>query len=322
MLSRLFGEGHAVMAVGDPNQAIYGWRGRVGVQHPRVRRRLPRAVGRARRCTTSPSAVAPTGASSRSPTSSRSRLRRAAAGRAARAGPDAGEGVVQHRRPRDPRRRAGLARRRRRRRPHRRRRRPLVRHRGAHPRQRARRGRLRRAHRRRRSRSRSSGLSGLLRLPEVAEVVATLRLLHDVTANAALLTLLTGPRWAVGPRDLRLLARRAAADRRPAAGPRRASRCESVARPAGPHRRRHRPRRGARARRRAGRPRRRCRTPTAALERFGLLAAELRYGCAATSGSRCSTSCGGSSTPPASTSSWPRRSARPRPPGATTSTCS
>lgn len=53
------------------------------------------------------------------------------------------------------------------------------------------------------------GLSGLLRLPEVAEVVATLHLLHDVTANAALLTLLTGPRWAIGPRDLRLLCRRA-----------------------------------------------------------------------------------------------------------------
>src|SRR5690606_8279399 len=44
------------------------------------------------------------------------------------------------------------------------------------------------------------GLSGLLRLPEVAEVVATLTLLHDLTANAALLTLLTGPRWAIGPR--------------------------------------------------------------------------------------------------------------------------
>jgi DNA helicase-2/ATP-dependent DNA helicase PcrA len=53
------------------------------------------------------------------------------------------------------------------------------------------------------------GLSGLLRLPEVAEIVATLHLLHDVTANAALLTLLTGPRWAIGPRDLRLLSRRA-----------------------------------------------------------------------------------------------------------------
>ena len=54
------------------------------------------------------------------------------------------------------------------------------------------------------------GLSGLIRLPEVAEVVATLTLLHDVTANAAMLTLLTGPRWAIGPRDLRLLALRAA----------------------------------------------------------------------------------------------------------------
>ena len=53
------------------------------------------------------------------------------------------------------------------------------------------------------------GLSGLLRLPEVAEVVAILHLLHDVTANTALLTLLTGPRWAVGPRDLRLLSQRA-----------------------------------------------------------------------------------------------------------------
>ena len=54
------------------------------------------------------------------------------------------------------------------------------------------------------------GLSGLLRLPEVAELVAVLRLLHDVTDNAALLTLLTGPRWAIGPRDLRLLGSRAA----------------------------------------------------------------------------------------------------------------
>jgi DNA helicase-2/ATP-dependent DNA helicase PcrA len=53
------------------------------------------------------------------------------------------------------------------------------------------------------------GLSGLIRLPEVAEVVATLSLLHDVTANTAVLTLLAGPRWAIGPRDLRLLAERA-----------------------------------------------------------------------------------------------------------------
>lgn len=53
------------------------------------------------------------------------------------------------------------------------------------------------------------GLSGLLRLPEVAEVVAVLTLLHDVTANPAVLTLLSGPRWAIGPRDLKLLGERA-----------------------------------------------------------------------------------------------------------------
>ena len=53
------------------------------------------------------------------------------------------------------------------------------------------------------------GLKGLLRLPEVAEVLATLTLVHDLSANAELIALLTGPRWAVGPRDLALLGRRA-----------------------------------------------------------------------------------------------------------------
>lgn len=53
------------------------------------------------------------------------------------------------------------------------------------------------------------GLAGLMRLPEVSEVVATLSLLHDLTANADLLTLLNGPRWAIGPRDLALLGKRA-----------------------------------------------------------------------------------------------------------------
>ncbi len=53
------------------------------------------------------------------------------------------------------------------------------------------------------------GLKGLLRLPEVSEVISTLHLLHDLTANADLLALLTGPRWMIGPRDLALLGRRA-----------------------------------------------------------------------------------------------------------------
>ncbi len=53
------------------------------------------------------------------------------------------------------------------------------------------------------------GLGGLLHLPEVMDVTATLRLVDDVTANADLVRLLTGPRWRVGPRDLALLGRRA-----------------------------------------------------------------------------------------------------------------
>ena len=53
------------------------------------------------------------------------------------------------------------------------------------------------------------GLSGLLQMPEVVEVVSTLEALSDVTANAALLALLAGPRWAVGARDLALLGSRA-----------------------------------------------------------------------------------------------------------------
>jgi DNA helicase II / ATP-dependent DNA helicase PcrA len=53
------------------------------------------------------------------------------------------------------------------------------------------------------------GLGGLLHLPEILDVTATLRLIHDVTANPDLIRLLTGPRWRVGPRDLGLLGRRA-----------------------------------------------------------------------------------------------------------------
>ncbi len=53
------------------------------------------------------------------------------------------------------------------------------------------------------------GLSGLLHLPEVADTVATCEVLHDPTANACLVRLLTGPRWRIGPRDLALLGRRA-----------------------------------------------------------------------------------------------------------------
>jgi DNA helicase-2/ATP-dependent DNA helicase PcrA len=53
------------------------------------------------------------------------------------------------------------------------------------------------------------GLGGLLSVPEVQDVVATLRVLHDAAASDALARLLTGPRWRIGPRDLVALGRRA-----------------------------------------------------------------------------------------------------------------
>ncbi|MFL6077838.1 MAG: UvrD-helicase domain-containing protein [Mycobacteriales bacterium] len=63
------------------------------------------------------------------------------------------------------------------------------------------------------------GLGGLLEMPEVADIVATLEVLADPTANAALVRLLIGPRWMLGVRDLAALGARAralaAADRPP-----------------------------------------------------------------------------------------------------------
>ncbi|AYG80583.1 ATP-dependent DNA helicase PcrA [Streptomyces hundungensis] len=53
------------------------------------------------------------------------------------------------------------------------------------------------------------GLSGLLHLPEVADLVAVCEVLQDPGANAPLVRILTGPRWRIGPRDLALLGRRA-----------------------------------------------------------------------------------------------------------------
>ena len=62
------------------------------------------------------------------------------------------------------------------------------------------------------------GLAGLLAVPEVADVVAMLRLVADPTAGAAAMRVLTGPRWRLGGRDISALWRRAVdldgADRR------------------------------------------------------------------------------------------------------------
>src|SRR5262249_59405202 len=63
------------------------------------------------------------------------------------------------------------------------------------------------------------GLGGLLTVPEVQDVVATLRVLHDPAASDALARLLTGPRWRIGPRDLGALGHRARVMARYPSGP-------------------------------------------------------------------------------------------------------
>ena len=91
------------------------------------------------------------------------------------------------------------------------------------------------------------GLGGLLEVPEVSDVVATLTVLVDPTAGDALGRLLTGARWRIGPRDLAALEARARAlvhSRRPAPPTDEGAR------------RRPRPRRARQHRRGARRPRR------------------------------------------------------------------
>lgn len=58
-------------------------------------------------------------------------------------------------------------------------------------------------------RSELVGLSGLIHTAEVADVIAVLNVVAEPSANASLLRLLTGPRWRIGMRDLALLGRRA-----------------------------------------------------------------------------------------------------------------
>ncbi|QTV79812.1 ATP-dependent helicase [Microbacterium sp. NIBRBAC000506063] len=49
------------------------------------------------------------------------------------------------------------------------------------------------------------GLGGLLATPEVVDVVSTLRVIHDPTAGSALIRLLVGPRFGVGVADMAAL---------------------------------------------------------------------------------------------------------------------
>ncbi len=53
------------------------------------------------------------------------------------------------------------------------------------------------------------GLSGLLAVPEVADLISVLQVIADPTRSDHLLRILTGPRWRIGPADLAVLAERA-----------------------------------------------------------------------------------------------------------------
>ena len=185
---------------------------RLGVQHPRLRGDVPGATGRRRACrrTRSPSTGARTGGSSTSPTGWPRRCTtprrrppaRRQAGRPRTASVTARVFETQREELAwlveavrevhgDPRRAA------------------VVRHRRADPRQRARRRGLRRPDRRRhpgRDRRACPGCCGCPRWPRSWRCCTCSRTSRP---TPSLLTLLTGPRWAIGPRDLKLLGDRA-----------------------------------------------------------------------------------------------------------------
>ncbi|KAA8958925.1 ATP-dependent helicase [Mycobacterium sp.] len=215
MLSALFGGGAddtlALTAVGDPIQSIYGWRGASATNLPRFSTDFPRADG-------SPAPVLELRTSWRNPSRAlrvanavaADARRRSVAVQALRCRPDASPGTVrcalladvtaerewiadhlQHHYQRahadgfTPPTAAVLVRR----------------NTDAAP--------MAAALRARGIPVEVVGLAGLLSVPEVADVVAMLRLLADPTAGAAAMRVLAGPRWRLGGRDIAALWRRA-----------------------------------------------------------------------------------------------------------------
>ncbi|MGQ7298285.1 UvrD-helicase domain-containing protein [Quadrisphaera sp. KR29] len=221
LLSRLFGGGHPVTAVGDPHQAIYGWRGASagGLQaFPTRFRRADGAAAAHLALSTSwrnDVAVLDAAAVVAQPLRAASRLPLPVLGPR----PGAGEGRVEvawaqtageeaalladriavlwhadARLPADQRRTAAV----------------LCRARSQFP-------LLEEALRARDVPVEVVGLGGLLLRPEVVDVVSALRAVADPTRGDAVVRLLTGPRWRLGARDLAVLAawsRRRATSRR------------------------------------------------------------------------------------------------------------
>ncbi|MGI8867735.1 MAG: UvrD-helicase domain-containing protein [Mycobacteriales bacterium] len=218
LMRSLFGGGHAVTAVGDPCQSIYGWRGASAGNLGRFRTDFPCADGRA-------GAVLPLLTSFRNDrailhvanaVSARLRDGSASGGTPVgelAPGPSAGDGDVRiglFRTDEDEARwvAAELA---------------ALWRADAADRAAGRRGRSVAVLVRRRAAVPALeaalraadlpvelvGLGGLLATAEVRDLVSTLQVLSDPSAGAAVLRLLTGSRWRIGPRDLMALRSRA-----------------------------------------------------------------------------------------------------------------
>ena len=217
LLSSLFGGGVdddlALTAVGDPIQSIYGWRGASATNLPRFTTDFPRPDG-------SPAPVLELRTSWRNPPRalhvanavSADARRRSVAVRALRSRPDAEPGTVRCALLADVQaEREWVA-------DHLHRRYQQAADDGVAPptaailvRRNADAAPMAAALRARGVPVEVVGLAGLLSVPEVADVVAMLRVVADPTAGAAAMRVLTGPRWRLAARDIAALWRRAVA---------------------------------------------------------------------------------------------------------------
>jgi DNA helicase II / ATP-dependent DNA helicase PcrA len=217
LLSSLFGGGVddelALTAVGDPIQSIYGWRGASATNLPRFTTDFPRPDG-------SPAPVLELRTSWRNPPRalrvanavSADARRRSVAVRALRSRPDAAPGTVRCALLADVQaEREWVA-------DHLYRRYQQAAGDGVAPptaavlvRRNADAAAMAAALRARGIPVEVVGLAGLLSVPEVADVVAMLRLVADPSAGAAAMRVLTGPRWRLAARDIAALWHRAVA---------------------------------------------------------------------------------------------------------------
>ncbi|MBW0017639.1 MAG: ATP-dependent helicase [Mycobacterium sp.] len=216
-LSSLFGggvdDGLALTAVGDPIQSIYGWRGASATNLPRFTTDFPRSDG-------TPAPVLELRTSWRNPPRtlrvanaiSAEARRRSVAVHALRSRPDAPPGTVRCALLPDVRaERDWIA-------DHLLRQYERARAEGVNPptaavlvRRNADAAPVAEALRDRGIPVEVVGLAGLLSIPEVADLVAMLRLVAEPTAGAAAMRVLTGPRWRLGGRDIAALWHRAVA---------------------------------------------------------------------------------------------------------------